>query len=267
MKRENIWWSNFGGLLLYPLGLDWRLFSGTRWKRWWDHRRYDRRYDRRKARGGGGGDDDGSGGECSDDRGGFGGKNDGGAVHLTVQHTISRLPSGFDVDAHDTTSGPRIPSGPVVDEEMYLTLRHTMARIPSFAPDSHDSDELAVARGEREEMSEARAKVRQNPLDTIEESKQERAFLTPLELRGLEFVGPTPDRPVEELYMVGSFNPDAETWARAFRTIAHSQSHTHDRDRARPYHSRARSSRRTRWTPPRSRCCGDTCPWRGPATG
>lgn len=107
---------------------------------------------------------------------------------------------------------------------MYLTLRHTMARIPSFAPDSHDSAELAVARGEREEMSEARAKVRQNPLDTIEESKQERAFLTPLELRGLEFVGPTPDRPVEELYMVGSFNPDAETWARAFRTIAHSQS-------------------------------------------
>ncbi len=172
-----------------------------------DHRR---RYDRRKARGGGGGgDDDGSGGDCSDDRGGFGGKDDGGAVHLTVQHTISRLPSGFDVDAHDTTSGPRIPSGPVVDEEMYLTLQHTMARIPSFAPDSHDSAELAVGVGagvgEREETSEARAKVRQDPLDTIEESKQERAFLTPLELRGLEFVGPTPDRPVEELYMVGSF--------------------------------------------------------------
>ena len=157
-RQENFWWSTFGGLLLYPIGLDGRLFSGRRWREWWYRRRRNNRNNRVFDEGGG---------EQKE------GRNEGWGEELEAEQQ------------------PVHHRKPPIDDDMYLTLEHSMARIPSIAPDCDVN---------RSSSSIKRVSAT-DAAGLVEESTQNRAFLTPLELRNLQFVGPEPDQPVEQLYL------------------------------------------------------------------
>ena len=136
VQGESVWWSAFGGFLLYPFGLDWRLFSGIRWNK----------------------NRDGAGCQskrASDDAGGY----------VAAQDDDARVDD---------------------DDGQYLTLQHSMATIPSFSPETRETSGSVH----------------------IEELQQSRAFLTPLVLGRLEFLGEPPGCPLEELYLGRSQHRD-----------------------------------------------------------
>ena len=178
VKGENVWRSALGGFLLYPLGLDWRLFSAKRWKKRWKKRC--------------GGDGDLGSVDASAAREDDNAQDADKGQFLTIQHSMAKIPSFSCVgdkdrgsaDASDCVAGGHATAreddgAQDADKGQYLTLQHSMATIPSF------SSELEKHGG----------------MHALEELQQSRAFLTPLVLRRLEFVGTPPGRPLEELYL------------------------------------------------------------------
>ena len=181
VQGENVWWSAFGGFLLYPLGLDWRLFSGRRWQTWRQRRRRNqgKRTAAKMCLSQQGGADGGSVGEQKTGRGGKDMGNDGGDKGEERDEENGR--KGRDQESTDQCDALEDTLG---NTKQILTLQHSMARIPSFFPEQCEGEVH------------------------IEESHQSRAFLTPLVMRHLKFVGTLPDRPLEEIYLGKSQEKD-----------------------------------------------------------
>ena len=121
VQGENVWWSAFGGFLLYPLGMDWRLFSGRRWKTWRQRRR---RWGKGVGKRGG----DTHKGEDRDMKGGEGDEENG------------PVPPGSEEGSTDQCDALEDTLGNTTQTKQLLTLQHSMARIPSFSPDQCESE-------------------------------------------------------------------------------------------------------------------------------